>query len=69
MHPFGLLWEHDKLAAYLLDATDTLLHLLGLRGLVAKLINKDLHVSYVPLLGRTLGAQLQQIVFALLEIG
>ena len=62
------LGQDDKLLFDLLDLADSLLSLGSLGGLVAELVDEDLHVGDVALLGGTLGAHLLQVVFALLEV-
>ena len=62
------LGQDDELLFDLLDLADALLGLGGLGGLVAELVNEDLHVGDIALLGSTLGAHLLQVVFALLEV-
>ena len=62
------LGQDDKLLFDLLDLADALLSLGGLGGLVAELVDEDLHVGDVALLGGTLGAHLLQVVLALLEV-
>ena len=62
------LGQDDELLFDLLDLADALLRLGGLGGLVAELVDKDLHVGDVALLGGTLGAHLLQVVLALLEV-
>ena len=62
------LGEDDKLLFDLLDLADALLGLGGLGGLVAELVNEDLHVGDIALLGGALCAHLLQVVLALLEI-
>ncbi|CDA37055.1 putative ATP-binding component of ABC transporter [Collinsella sp. CAG:166] len=62
------LGQDDELLLDLLDLADTLLGLGGLGGLVAELIDEDLHVGDVALLGGTLGAHLLKVVLALLEV-
>ena len=47
---------------------DALLSLGSLGGLVAELVNEDLHMGDVALLGGALGAHLLQVVLALLEV-
>ena len=60
--------QDDELLFDLLDLADALLRLGGLGGLVAELVDEDLHVGDVALLGGTLGAHLLQVVLALLEV-
>ena len=60
--------QDDELLFDLLDLADALLRLGGLSGLVAELVNEDLHVGDIALLGGTLGAHLLQVILALLEI-
>ena len=60
--------QDDKLLFDLLDLADALLRLGGLSGLVAELVDEDLHVGDVALLSGTLGAHLLQVVLALLEV-
>ena len=62
------LGQDDELLFDLLDLADALLGLGGLGGLVAELVDEDLHVGDIALLGSTLGAHLFQVVLALLEI-
>ena len=62
------LGQDDELLFDLLDLADALLRLGGLGGLVAELVDEDLHVGDVTLLGGTLGAHLLQVVLALLEV-
>ena len=62
------LGEDDKLLFDLLDLADALLGLGGLGGLVAELVDEDLHVGDIALLGSTLGTHLLQVVLALLEV-
>ena len=62
------LGQDDELLFDLLDLADALLRLGGLGGLVAELVNEDLHVGDVALLRGTLGAHLLQIILALLEV-
>ena len=62
------LGQDDKLLFDLLDLADALLRLGGLGGLVAELVDEDLHVGDIALLGSTLGAHLLQVVLALLEV-
>ena len=62
------LGQDDELFFDLLDLADALLCLGGLGGLVAELVNEDLHMGNVALLGGTLGAHLLQVVLALLEV-
>ena len=65
---FVALGQDDELLFDLLDLADSLLGLGGLGGLVAELVDEDLHVGDVALLGGTLGAHLLQVVLALLEV-
>ena len=60
--------QDDELLFDLLDLADTLLGLGCLGGLVAELVDEDLHVGDIALLGSTLGAHLLQVVLSLLEI-
>ena len=62
------LGQDDKLLFDLLDLADALLGLGGLGGLVAELVDENLHVGDVALLGGALGAHLLQVVLALLEV-
>ena len=62
------LGQDDKLLFDLLDLADALLRLGGLGGLVAELVNEDLHVGDVALLSGTLGAHLLQVVLALFKV-
>ena len=62
------LGQDDELLFDLLDFADALLGLGCLGGLVAELIDEDLHVGDVALLGGALGAHLLQVVLALLEV-
>ena len=62
------LGQDDKLLFDLLDLADALLSLGSLGGLVAELVDEDLHVGDVALLSGTLGAHLLQVVLALLEV-
>ena len=62
------LGQDDELLFNLLDLADALLGLGGLGGLVAELVDEDLHVGDVALLSGTLGAHLLQVVLALLEV-
>ena len=62
------LGQDDELLFDLLDLADALLRLGGLGGLVAELVDEDLHVGDIALLGGALGAHLLQVVFALLEV-
>ena len=62
------LGQDDELFFDLLDLANALLGLSGLGGLVAELVDEDLHVGDVALLGGALGAHLLQVVFALLEV-
>ena len=62
------LGQDDELLFDLLDLADALLRLGGLGGLVAELVDEDLHVGDVALLGGALGAHLLQVVLALLEV-
>ena len=62
------LGQDDELLFDLLDLADALLGLGGLGGLVAELVDEDLHVGDVALLGGALGAHLLQVVLALLEV-
>ena len=62
------LGEDDKLLFDLLDLADALLGLGGLGGLVAELVNEDLHVGDIALLGGALCAHLLQVVLALLKV-
>ena len=62
------LGQDDELFFDLLDLSDALLSLGSLGGLVAELIDEDLHVGDVALLGGALGAHLLQVVLALLEV-
>ena len=62
------LGQDHELALDLLDAAHALLGLRGLGWLVAKLIDKHLHVRDLALLGGALGAHLLEIVLALPEI-
>ena len=63
------LGKDDELAFDLLDLANALLGLCSLGGLVAKLVDKDLHMGDVALLGSAFGSHLLEIVLALLEIG
>ena len=60
--------QDDELLFDLLDLADALLRLGGLGGLVAELVDEDLHVGDVALLGSALGAHLLQVVLALLKV-
>ena len=62
------LGQDDELLFDLLDLADALLGLGCLGGLVAELVDEDLHVSDIALLGSTLGAHLLQVVLALLKV-
>ena len=62
------LGQDDELLFDLLDLADALLRLGGLSGLIAELIDEDLHVGDVAFLGGALSAHLLQVVLALLEI-
>ena len=62
------LGQDDELLFDLLDLADALLGLGRLGGLVAELVDEDLHVGDVALLRGTLGAHLLQVVLALLEV-
>ena len=62
------LGQDDELLFDLLDLADAFLRLGGLGGLVAELVDEDLHVGDVALLRGALGAHLLQIVLALLEV-
>ena len=62
------LGQDDELLFDLLDLADALLRLGGFGGLVAELVDENLHVGDVALLGGTLGAHLLQVVLALLEV-
>ena len=62
------LGQDDEFLFDLLDLADALLRLGGLGGLVAELVDEDLHVGDVALLGSALGAHLLQVVLALLEV-
>ena len=62
------LGQDDELLFDLLDLADALLRLGGLGGLVAELVDKDLHVGDVALLGGAFGAHLLQVVLALLKV-
>ena len=62
------LGQDDELLFDLLDLADALLRLGGLGGLVAELVDEDLHVGDIALLGGTLGAHLLQVVLTLLEV-
>ena len=62
------LGQDDELLFDLLDLADALLSLGSLGGLVAELVNEDLHMGDVALLGGALGAHLLQVVLALLEV-
>ena len=62
------LGQDDELLFNLLDLADALLRLGCLGGLVAKLVDEDLHVGDVALLGSALGAHLLQVVLALLKV-
>ncbi len=63
--PFG---QDHELALDLLDPADPLLGLGGLGGLVAELVDEDLHVGDLALLGRALGPHLLEVVGALLQV-
>ena len=60
--------QDDELTLDLFDFPDTLLSLGSLRGLVAKLIDKYLHMGDVSLLGSSLCAHLLEIILALFEV-
>ena len=62
------LGQNDELLFDLLDLADALLRLGGLGGLVAELVDEDLHVGDVALLRGALGSHLLQVVLALLEV-
>ena len=62
------LGQDDELLFDLLDLSDALLRLGGLGGLIAELVDEDLHVGDVALLGGALGAHLLQVVLALFEV-
>ena len=62
------LGQDDELLFDLFDFADALLRLGGLGGLVAELVDEDLHVGDVALLGCALGAHLLQVVLALLKV-
>ena len=62
------LGQDDELLFDLLDLADALLGLRGFGGLVAELVDEDLHMGDVSLLGSALGAHLLQVVLALLEV-
>ena len=62
------LGQDDELLFDLLDLADALLGLCSLGGLVAELVDEDLHMGDVALLGGALGAHLLQVVLALLEV-
>ena len=68
VHLLGLLGKHHELVLDLLQTLDALLHLLGLRRLVAEAVDERLHVLDVALLRRALGLELLQVVLALLEV-
>ncbi len=68
VHVLGALGQHDELAFDLLDLLHALLGLGGLGGLVAELVDEDLHVGDLALLGGALGAHLLEVVLALLEV-
>ena len=68
VHVLVALGQDDELALDLFDPAHALLGLRGLRGLVAKLVDEDLHVGDLALLGGTLGPHLLQVVLALLEV-
>ena len=60
--------QDDEFLFDLLNLADALLRLGSLGGLVAELVDEDLHVGDVALLGGSLGAHLLQVVLALLEV-
>ena len=62
------LGQDDELLFDLLDLSDALLSLGSLGGLVAELVDEDLHVGDVALLGGSLCAHLLQVVLALLKV-
>ena len=62
------LGQDDEFLFDLLDLADAFLRLGGLGGLVAELVDEDLHVGDIALLSGTLGAHLLQVVLALLEV-
>ena len=62
------LGQDDELLFDLLDLADALLRLGGLGGLIAELVDENLHMGDIALLGGALGAHLLQVVFALLEV-
>ena len=62
------LGQDDELLFDLLDLADALLGLRGFGGLVAELVDEDLHMGDVSLLGSALGAHLLQVVLALLKV-
>ena len=62
------LGQDDELLFDLLDLADALLGLGSLGGLVSELVDEDLHMGDVALLGGALGAHLLQVVLALLEV-
>ena len=68
MHLLGALGKYDQLALDLLDAAHALLRLRGLGGLVAELVDKNLHVGDLSLLRRALGAHLLEVVLALAQV-
>ena len=61
--------QDDELALDLLDALHALLCLCGLRGLIAELVDEDLHVGDLSLLRGSLGPQLLEVVLALAQVG
>ena len=63
------LGQDDELALDLLDALHALLRLCGLRGLIAELVDEDLHVGDLSLLRGSLGPQLLEVVLALAQVG
>ena len=62
------LGQDDELLFDLLDLANALLGLGCLGGLVAELVDEDLHVGDIALLGGALGAHLLQVVLALLKV-
>ena len=62
------LGQDDELLFDLFYLADALLSLGSLGGLVAELVDEDLHVGDIALLGGTLGAHLLQVVLTLLEV-
>ena len=66
--PLGGFGKRHEFLLDLLDATDALLDLPGLRRLVAELVHEDLHVADITLLGGPLGTKLLEVVLPLSEV-